>query len=331
MRVVCSTALVCCLLLAPTAVGQVPKGWPAGVEAVEVARGDGEALQPALWWASAAAREDDAEPVPLVVALHTWSGDWRQTDPGAKAARACIERGWAFVHPDFGGPNRTPAACGSARMVHDVLDAVAFVQAKACIDPEAIFLFGGSGGGHAALLMAARSPERWAGVSAWVPIVDLAQWHRECRERPRFGKYADDLEKVCGGAPGSEVEVDGEYARRSPLPILARARELRIDLHAGVRDGHEGSVPIRHVLQAFDALASEEQRVGEELRERLTAAGAVPEELVDTELSADGYGTKRPLWRRTSGNARVTLFDGGHEILVDVAFAWFDELAGESR
>ena len=42
-------------------------------------------------------KEADAA-VPLVVALHTWSGDYRQAAPGAECARWCIEHGFAFAH-----------------------------------------------------------------------------------------------------------------------------------------------------------------------------------------------------------------------------------------
>ena len=38
------------------------------------------------------------EPVPLLVAFHTWSGDYRQDE--SPYAEWCIARGWAFVHPD---------------------------------------------------------------------------------------------------------------------------------------------------------------------------------------------------------------------------------------
>ncbi|MCB1575728.1 MAG: hypothetical protein KDI80_17275, partial [Xanthomonadales bacterium] len=68
MRVLRRVLLACASLSVGSFVtGQAPKGWPEGVEAVEVARGEGESPQPALWWAPPTAQEDDAEPVPLVV------------------------------------------------------------------------------------------------------------------------------------------------------------------------------------------------------------------------------------------------------------------------
>ena len=47
------------------------------------------------------------KPVPLVVALHTWSGGYRQQHH--KPIREwCMKKGWAYIHPDFRGPARRP-------------------------------------------------------------------------------------------------------------------------------------------------------------------------------------------------------------------------------
>ena len=61
--------------------------------------------------------------VPLLVALHTWSSDWKNTY-NVPLAEGCIERQWAFMHPDFRGPNKDPSACGSDLAVSDIIDAV---------------------------------------------------------------------------------------------------------------------------------------------------------------------------------------------------------------
>jgi len=123
--------------------------------------------QPAMFFAP----ETD-EAVPLVVALHTWSGNYRQ--PYHKAIEQwCINKGWAYIHPNFRGANRRPEATGSELVVKDIVSAVEYAKKSARIDRSSIFLVGTSGGGHAALLMAGRHPEIWAGVSAWVPISGL--------------------------------------------------------------------------------------------------------------------------------------------------------------
>src|SRR5512147_1620905 len=92
-----------------------------------VSRKDG-AAQKALWWTPGG-----NAPVPLLVALHSWSGDYRQEGSADYLKRAAA-RGWALIHPDFRGSNTRPVACGSDEVVADVLDAVQFAQKSAPID-----------------------------------------------------------------------------------------------------------------------------------------------------------------------------------------------------
>ena len=84
------------------------KGYPDGVKEVNyVSNADGTE-QPALFW-----KPDTQDgPVPLLVALHTWSGNYLQAGGEAVFARWCQQVGWAFVHPDFRGINKTPQAGG---------------------------------------------------------------------------------------------------------------------------------------------------------------------------------------------------------------------------
>jgi dipeptidyl aminopeptidase/acylaminoacyl peptidase len=227
-------------------------------------------------------------PVPLLVGLHTWSAD-RFNQIEAMLPR-CRERGWALVLPEFRGPNlttnlRARQAGGSTLAQQDILDALDCLVGQGRIDQRRVFMLGGSGGGHMALMMAARAPARFAAISAWVPITDLAAWHRE---NPN---YALHVEAVCGGPPGSSDEVDAEYRERSPLTHAEAMRRARLAVHHGRFDR---SVPYTHTRR---------------LTQALEAMGA-PRFYLD-------------------------LFDGGHEIRYDVAFAWFDacslqDAAGEA-
>ncbi len=106
--------------------------------------------------------------VPLIVALHTWSGDYKQGYHGA-IEKWCIANGWAYIHPNFRGPNNRPEATGSELVVKDIVSAVEYVKGVTKIDESAIYLVGASGGGYTSLLMAGRHPEIWAGVSADSP------------------------------------------------------------------------------------------------------------------------------------------------------------------
>ena len=51
----------------------------------------------------------------------------------------------------------------------------------------------------------------------------------------------------------------------------------------------------------------------------------VPEALV-REIVDASYGDKQPLFRRTSGLATLTIFDGGHELIAPAAIAWIEAM-----
>ena len=276
--------------------------------------------QKALYWA---APESAKKAAPLLVWLHSWSGNYKQKN-GCLAE--CEKRGWSLILPDFRGPNWTPQACASELAVRDVLDAVEWMKKNTKVDTERVYLAGSSGGGHMSLVMAGRAPELWAGVSAWVPISDLAAWHRECTESGR--RYADNMVKVCGGAPGKSKTVDEEYRNRSPQTWLTKATGVNLDINAGIHDGHTGSVPVTHSLHAFNVLAE----ANGEGAKKLTAVQLKffrTKRKAPAALRFKGTGDSNRkhevLFRRSSGNARVTVFEGGHEADLGAAIRWLEE------
>jgi len=254
------------------------------------------------------------EPVPLVVGLHTWSGDWRNAGHYAPALDYARAHGWAMVGPDFRGPNDHPLGCGGEAAVQDVVDAVEYAKAHAKIDPKRIYIVGGSGGGHMTLLMAGRHPEIWAGCAAFCPITDVARWHADSLlDHPGRGRhYARMLERACGGTP---AERPAEYAARSPLAWLARAKAAKVPVYivTGIHDGWTGSVPVGHSFRAFNALAAPGDAVSEEDIAAIEATQRVPDALAWRGEADPFYGDKMKIhFRRTSGNVRFTLFEGGH-------------------
>jgi len=281
------------------------------VETIQYLCSADESEQPALWYAP----ESDV-PLPLLVGLHSWSTDHRNA---GQYAKWCLDRHWVFIGPDFRGPNKKPTACGSELAVQDIVDAVAYARNHANVDPRRIYLVGASGGGHAAMLMAGRAPEIWAGVSAWAGISDLRAWHAECKKAGRH--YAGMIEKCCGGPPGASPEVDEQYRQRSPLTYLPKARNVMLDLNAGIHDGHTGSVPVSHSLNAFNAVAAEKDRLSKEDIRHFVQMRQVPERLKRRPGEPPWEGEKT-LFQRTSGKVRITVLDGGHGILQDQALQW---------
>ena len=273
--------------------------------------------QPAMFYAP-----ESKDAVPLIVALHTWSGNYKQ-DYHKAIEQWCIKNDWAYIHPDFRGPNKRPEATGSELVVKDIVSAVEYAKNTTRIDRSSIYLVGTSGGGYTALVMAGRHPEIWAGVSAWVPISDLKAWHAQ-------GKYVGDMEKSCGGAPGDSVAVDKEYTKRSPLTYLKMAKGLTLHINAGIHDGHNGSVPISHSLLAFNEVASTKDQISEEDICFFVEKAKVPPKL-KTVISDPTYGKNYPLFRRESGNATVTIFEGGHKLVAPAATAWIQQVHNEKK
>ena len=306
------------LLIAASLLAAAPKAQgpqKATPHQVEITSSKDGSAQRAVWWRpDTAAKGAEGPPVPLLVFLHSWSGSIEQGPPWIAQAK---KMGWALVAPDFRGPNRRPEACASDLAVQDVLDAVEHARREARIDETRIYLVGGSGGGHMALMMAARAPQVWAGVSSWCPITDLAAWHAESSARKN--NYARMMEQSCGGPPGPATEA--EYRRRSPLFHLAAAKGVPIDISTGIHDGHTGSVPVSHTLRAFNALAAEERRLPEADIASLVRDRGIPEGL-RSEKQDDPERAKAVLFRRVSGNARVTLFEGGHDSEPTAAVLW---------
>ena len=174
----------------------------------------------------------------------------------------------------------------------------------------------------AALLAASYYPELWTAVSAWSSIADLAAWYKEGVERST--NYPEMIRLSCNGSPGESVAIDQEYSIRSPLTHLKKAKGVNLDINAGIHDGHEGSVPVSHSLLAFNEVANSSDIFSDEQINYFVLKESVPPELI-TEINDESYGEKKPLYRRQSGNTRVTIFDGGHEIIFEAALQWLSD------
>ena len=266
--------------------------------------------QPCYFWAPEKAA---TEAVPLIVGLHTWSGDYRQLAHYRGVLAYAKSVSWAFVGPNFRGSNSTPEGCGSDLAVQDIVDAVNYAKGKVKIDASRVYIIGGSGGGHMTLLMLGRHPEVFAAGAAFCPITDLARWHADSlAEHPGRDKdYAGMLEAACGGTP---AEKPAEYARRSPLTWLAAAKAQKVPAYicTGIHDGWKGSVPVGHSFRAFNALADAKDSVSEADIAFIEANQTVPVSL-ESKWTDPFYSEKERIhFRRTSGLARLTIFEGAH-------------------
>lgn len=175
-----------------------------------------------------------------------------------------------------------------------------------------------------ALVMAGRFPDRFAAATVWSPIGNLVDWHRFHVERTLFYAYWKDIEAVTGGPPGTSPEVDQQYAERSPIHFIHAAAHLPIDINHGIHDGHQGNtIPIDQSIHLFNVIAralSCPVVTDDETRQLLLAGASDSITPVDRVDDAD-YGV--PIYlRRQAGPARLTLFEGAHDMIVPAAYAW---------
>ena len=78
-----------------------------------------------------------------------------------------------------------------------------------------------------------------------------------------------------------------------------------------------------HAIRVFNALACETDRIPDAAIEAMGRGRKVPPELGPA--AADPlYASKPVLLRRTSGATRLTVFDGGHDILHEAALTWLE-------
>lgn len=291
-------------------------GYPPGVHVIRYSVPEDHSEQPSLYWAP---ELPEGKKAPLLVALHTWSNDYRHGGGEVKYAEWCQQNGWIFLHPNFRGPNHTPAALGSDLMIADIRAVVTWAKQHAPVDDSRIYAVGVSGGGHAAQLLAGRTPELWAGISSWCGIADIATWHTETTDAGRLN-YAKQIESAIGGSPDANESTMAEASHRSPLTWLENAAVVPLDLNHGIDDGRSGSVPFSHSLRAFNAVVPESARIRDA---DIAAWYADPASLPrDPDLQDDLYGINAPLYRNTHGNTRVTIFRGGHEIVHEAALNW---------
>ncbi len=284
-------------------------GWSEAFTRVSINSTAGAAAQPALWHATSR-----TNPQPLIVSLHTWSGDFRQADPLAEAS---VARGFNYLHPNFRGPNNQPEACGSDLVVADIDDAIDYAIANGRVERSNIHIIGASGGGHAAMLMWMRSRHNVRSFSAWVGISDLVKWYYESVGRSAV--YATNLCQVTTGDPARFDAI--EARKRSPLFLdtpLARRAHSKLFLHVGVHDGYLGSVPITQTVEFYDKVVRD--------FDPTAVDSLVPPEITGTLLrqrTTPGAGLgARPRHgdtiyaRRFQDHVLLDVFEGSHEMLV---------------
>jgi len=253
---------------------------------------------------------------PLVVELHSWSNT-ADSQKDILAEQAHIKN-WNYILPNFRGVNNHLKACCSEFVISDIDEAIDWALQHMKVDKKNIYVIGNSGGGYATMAMYMKSRHNIRAFSAWSSISDLATWHKESLERKN--KYADEIIQ-CTNANG--VLDDQKARERSPLfwetPIKKR-RNSALQIYAGIHDGYTGSVPISQSINFYNKLLID---TGETDDARYVSSN-------DTSimLKTQSFPLKKPikkidnraiLYQKSSKKITITIFEGTHEILKNVA------------
>ncbi len=190
-------------------------------------------MQPSLYYKSAS-----AEKRPLLVGLHTWSFDrFNQIDNMLPWAE---KYDFNLLLPEFRGKNKASNphctdACASTAAMQDIKDAIDWAIREGNADPAHVFLLGGSGGGHMALMMAGFCPEYFEAIGAFVPITNLKKWASQ------NAGYRPDVLACCS-------EDESEMMKRSPVTYADRIAQANVKIFHGKYDP---VVPVSHSLELF--------------------------------------------------------------------------------
>ncbi|MBQ7625030.1 MAG: prolyl oligopeptidase family serine peptidase [Clostridia bacterium] len=191
-------------------------------------------LQPSLFFKAGEGR-------PLLLGLHTWS--YGRRNQIENMLPLCERNGFSLLLPEFRGPNlisnpQKRDACGSDKAIGDVLDALDYVIANEGVDAQNVFLLGLSGGGYMSLMTAARAPERFRAVGAYVPITDLYKYSLQNAD------YAPHVRACCG-------DDKEEMLKRSPVSYVDGIARANLKIFHGKFDP---VVPVSHSLELFAAV-----------------------------------------------------------------------------
>ena len=206
----------------------------AAMQEVQIPSSLDGTLQPSLY-----RKSTSAEKRPLLVGLHTWSCDrFNQINDLLPLAE---EQDFNLILPEFRGPNLTDnpnctEACASELAMRDIRDAVEFAVRDGA-DPDHVFLYGCSGGGHMALMMAGYCPHLFEAIAAFVPITDLKKW------ADYTPHYRPHILACCS-------DDETEMAKRSPMSYIDEISRANIKIFHGKYDS---SVPFTHSVELFNA------------------------------------------------------------------------------
>ena len=286
--------------------------WSDKFKIVEIKSPIDETLQPAYFY-----KTKSPDPQPLIVSLHTWSNDYTQHD---SINELSLEKDYNYIHPNFRGVNNTKDACCSELVISDIDASIDFAIKNANVDTTKIYVIGVSGGGYATLAMFMKSKHKIKKFSSWVPLVDLIQWYDETKILKL--KYTNEI-LAC---TKSKDDILNEVIARQKSPIfwktpVDKLNYSTLEISTGIYDGMIGNgvIPITHSINFYNKLLTD-INVTDSTK---YVSDAEKLELLEFRKPLDDYGQisgRDVMLLKETNNIKLTLFEGGHEILTKYAF-----------
>jgi len=250
---------------------------------------------------------------PLIVSLHTWSGNYSQNDDLAKL---CKQKNLNYIHPNFRGANWTTNSCCSKLALQDIDDAITFAINNSNVDTSKIFVIGVSGGGYATLSTFMKSKHNIKKFSAWASIADLFAWYSESKIRDI--NYAENILDCTSSKKSLNIE---NAKQKSPIywdTPTDKLKNSKLFIYAGIYDGIRGSVPITHSINFYNKLlkdlsVSDSSKYVSD-NEKL--------KLLEFRRPLGDFGNiggRKICLKKEYGNLSLIIFEGNHEMLTEFA------------
>jgi len=283
--------------------------WNADFKIVELKSSLDNSLQKAYFFKS-----KSAAPKPLVVSLHSWSGNYEQKDELAALSKT---KDLNYIHPDFRGVNWTKDACCSDLALADIDDAIDFAIKNSNVDLSRIYVIGSSGGGYATLATFMKSKHLIRRFSAWVPISDLPAWYAQSKIMGT--KYAENILDCTSSKDSLNMEI---AIKKSPIYWKTPVEKLNtteFQIYAGVYDGIQGSVPITHSINFYNKILKDKLVIDSSIY----VSDSEKLYLLEYRKALGEFGSiagRKVFLKKQSGNLGLTIFEGNHEMLTEYAF-----------
>ncbi|PYI56906.1 alpha/beta hydrolase family protein [Paenibacillus flagellatus] len=183
-----------------------------------------------------------ARPSYLLVELH----GWHMSMPAPQHRDTPSDKPYLIVQVDMRGRAYSEGMpdCNGLELI-DVYDAIRFVKdeyKELLLDPDVVYIEGGSGGGGNVLALVNKFPDLFAAATALYGVSDYAEWYA-C---DRIGEFRDEMDVWIGCAPWEAIEP---YEARSGAFLASNQLTPLLLVHGSF----DARVPASHSRLYADA------------------------------------------------------------------------------